>query len=514
MFGTSSTAYQSDSRFGRRTVIGANVAIMIIIAIAICGIVSYVNSRHYHRFDCTASGRFSLTSKTKNILKGLEKPIMVSTLFNIGNRFTADIFEQVSDILAEYAYLSDKLSIDHIDPLRERTKVEQLVKRINIEQTALTLNSVIFECEGRSKHVDINELREKKFPFNFRGEEIFTASIIAVSQERQTGIFFTTGHGERSIEEFNTEGLSDIANALKRDNYMLVPLDLLSKKEIPDICDILVIAGPTKSFSTEEVNIIHNYLDKDGKLLVMLEPALGRNKPSGLKELLKDYNVEIRDDAVIYNKADMPLFGMQTVAEIYVSKDQYQEHKITKDMTNLTTVFFGAIPVNIVGTQNVKQGFNVWKLVQVPDHAWGETRVESGKKPENDREVDVQSPLGLIYAVEPADPAVAASLGHGAPASAPGTAPAKGPRLVVFGDADFATNDYIGNYPGNLDIFLNSITWLAQKETQLGISAKPQDVRQAVIMPIQMRVISWLTVFGIPFIGILIGGIVWWERRR
>lgn len=512
MFGTLSTSYQSGSRFSRRTIIGANVAIMIVVAIAVCGIVSYINNRHYHRFDCTAAGRFSLTNKTRNILKGLEKPVMISTLFNRGDRFTAEIFEQVSDILAEYGYQSDKLSIDHIDPLRERTKVEQLAKRINIEQIAL--NSVIFECEGRSKHADINELIERKFPFNFKGEEVFTSALLAVSQERQTGILFTTGHGERSMEDFNPEGLSNISNALKRDNYKVIPLDLLSKKEIPDFCDILVIAGPTKSFSTEELNIIRNYLDKDGKLLALLEPAIGRNKPSGLKELLKNYNVEIRDDAVIYNKVDLPLFGVQTVAEVYVSKDQYQEHKITKDMTTLTTVFFGAIPVNIAGTQDVKQSLNLWKLLQAPDRAWGETNSESGKKPENDREVDVQAPFNLAIAIEPADPATAASIAHGAPAPEPGTSPAKGPRFVVFGDSDFATNDYTGNYPGNLDIFLNSITWLAQKEAQLGISAKPQDFRQAVIKPIQMRIISWLTVFVIPAIGIVIGGIVWWERRR
>lgn len=498
--------------FGRRTVVGANVAIMIIIAIAICGIVSYVNDRHYYRFDCTASGRFSLTSKTKNILKGLEKPFIISTLFNRGDRFTMEIFEQVSDILAEYAYQSDRIKVDHIDPLRERTKVEQLAKRINIEQIAL--NSVIFECEGKSKHADISELIERKFPFSFKGEEVFTAAIIAVSQEKQTGIFFTTGHGERSIEDFNLIGLSSIANALKRDNYGTVSLDILSEKKIPDSCGILVIAGPTKGFSTEEVNIIHGYLENDGKLLVMLEPALGRNKPSELKGLLKDYNVEVKEDAVIYNNVDMPLFGVQTVAEVYVSKDKYQEHKITKDLANLTTVFFGAIPIGIVKTQDIKQGFNVFKLAQAPDLSWGETQVESGKKPENNRDVDVQSPLHLAVAVEPADPATSASIAHGAPVPEPGSASVKGARLAIFGDVDFATNEYTGNYPGNLDIFLNSITWLAQKEAQLGISAKPQDFRHAVIKPIQMRVIFWVTMFVIPAIGIIVGGIIWWERRR
>jgi ABC-type uncharacterized transport system involved in gliding motility auxiliary subunit len=487
---------------------------MIIVAVVICGIAGYINSRNYHRFDCTASGRFSLTSKTKNILKGLEKPVIISTMFNRGDRFTAEMFGRVSDILAEYAYQTDMIQVVHIDPLREHTKVELLAKRISIEQ--ITLNSVIFECGGRSKHADIKELIERMFPFNFKGEEVFTAALIAVSEEKQTGIFFTTGHGERTTEDFDPSGLSDISNALKRDNYGVVSLDILSKKKIPDGCDTLVIAGPTKGFSTEEVNIIRNYLDDgNGNLLVMLEPALGRNKPSGLKELLKDYNIEIRDDAVIYNLANMPLFGVQTSAEVYVTKDRYQEHKITKDLTKLTTVFFGAIPIKIVTSRdNTNQSINVWKLVQASDRAWGETHVESGKKPENDKEVDLQAPLSIAVAVEPADPETAASIAHGAPAPKAGTSPAMGARLVVFGDVDFATNEYTGNYPGNLDIFLNSITWLAQKDSQLGISAKPQDFRQAVIRPIQKRVISWMTVFGIPVIGVIIGSIVWWKRRR
>ena len=50
----------------------------------------------------------------------------------------------------------------------------------------------------------------------------------------------------------------------------------------------------------------------------------------------------IRDDVVVYNKVNMPMMGLRLVTEVYISKDEYQEHKITKDMTKLTTVFFGA----------------------------------------------------------------------------------------------------------------------------------------------------------------------------
>lgn len=101
---------------------------------------------------------------------------------------------------------------------------------------------------------------------------------------------------------------------------------------------------------------------------------------------------------------------------------------------------------------------------------------------------------------------------HPAMANDPSAKP-QGARLVVFGDVNFATNEYVEN-PGNADLFRNSINWLAQKETQLGISAKPPDFRKATINPIQMKVIFWVSIAGIPVIPVIIGSIVWWKRRR
>ncbi len=89
----------------------------------------------------------------------------------------------------------------------------------------------------------------------------------------------------------------------------------------------------------------------------------------------------------------------------------------------------------------------------------------------------------------------------------------KGARVVVFGDVDFAANAFANN-PGNRDLVLNSISWLARKEKELGISAKAPDVRRSIIKPAQMTFIFWSSIAGLPFIGILVGGIVWWVRRR
>lgn len=492
----------------RKALVGTNVAIMSIFAACIFAVVGFLNNRHYERFDLTVTGKYSLSSKTKNILKNLEKPIVITTLFNQGEMF----YEQIMDILKEYAYHTDKIKVESVDPLRNRTKVEELAKRLNISD--LQLNTVVFECGEYSKHVQQSEVIERQYPFKFKGEEAFTEAILNVTQEKQTAIYFVTGHGERQFEDFDRGGVSGIANALKRDNCRVAPLDILTTKKIPDDCEVLVVAGPTKAYLTEELNIIRNYLENRGKLLLMLEPALSPNAPTGFKTLLPEYGIAVRDDVVVYNKVNMPLFGIQTVAEIYVGKDEYAEdHPITNDLKTYNTILFGACPVDAT-PPNDQMPYQATVLLRAPEGSWGEIDVANiqKKKPEYNIDTDVQGPVSLAVASRVKELPKSVLQSHPAMANDPAAKP-QGAQLVVFGDVDFATNEYIEN-PGNADLFRNSINWLAKKETQLGISAKPPDFRKATISPVQMKVIFWISIAGIPVIPIIIGSMVWWKRRR
>lgn len=502
----------------RKVVIFANVTFIVIVAIVIFGFVSYINSRNYIHLDFTANKKFTLSGKTKNILNNLDKPIVITMLFNPDEIF----YPQIKDILDEYAYMSRLISLKQIDPLRNRTKAEELAKELKLE--ALELNSIVIQSGERSKHILQKEVIEKGYPFKFIGEEIFTSAILSVSQGKQTGIFFTIGHGEREIDDFDRPGLSSVVESFKRDNFKVAALDLLAKKEIPKDCKILVIAGPTKPFSTDEINVIGDYLKNNGKLLIMLEPALSPNMPSGLKSLLEDYGVKLRDDVVVYNKVNMPMFGLQLVTEVYVSKDEYQEHKITKDMSKLTTVFFGACGVESAPSHQMgsngdmgsggNRNFIVRPLAYAPDQAWGEVTIKSDVKPQFDPEGDLSGPISLAVAVEPIDPEVKGALGggsgHGSPVDKEG---AEGARIVLFTDVDFAANEYIRN-PGNQDIVRNSVNWLAKKETQLGIAGKSPEFRSASFSPERMKLIFWLSIGALPLITMISGVIVWWKRRR
>ena len=68
-------------------------------------------------------------------------------------------------------------------------------------------------------------------------------------------------------------------------------------------------------------------------------------------------------------------------------------------------------------------------------------------------------------------------VGAAADAPPPPQAPAKRrraqaaeTRVVAFGDSDFASNGALG-VPGNRDLFLNTVNWLAQQENLIAIRA-------------------------------------------
>ena len=240
------TAVQSQDMRKTKTLIGANVIFMILIVIAIFVFVSYINDRHYYRFDLTASGRYTLSAKTKKILKSLDQPVFITSLLvqNQDYRF----YGQIIDILEEYKYVTDKIKVTLLNPLTDRTKITELAEKLKMDLEQLQLNSIIFKCGDKSKHVQQSEVIEREFPFKFKGEEVFTSAILNVTQEKQTTVYFVKGHGERDFGDFERAGLGNLANSIKRANYNIIPLDLLEKKRVPENCDILFIAGPTKAF--------------------------------------------------------------------------------------------------------------------------------------------------------------------------------------------------------------------------------------------------------------------------
>src|SRR5919204_421660 len=70
---------------------------------------------------------------------------------------------------------------------------------------------------------------------------------------------------------------------------------------------------------------------------------------------------------------------------------------------------------------------------------------------------------------------------------------AKKARLVVFGDSDFASNNYL-NLSGNRDLFLNTVSWLAEEENLIAIRPKESGQFFSPVTANQQQLIFWLSM--------------------
>ena len=86
-------------------------------------------------------------------------------------------------------------------------------------------------------------------------------------------------------------------------------------------------------------------------------------------------------------------------------------------------------------------------------------------------------------------------------------------RLVVFGDSDFATNQFV-DVAGNGDLLMNAVSWLLNERDQITIRPKSAQFRPLELAPGDEFWIRWVSWLVVPFIPILAGVVVWWRRRR
>ena len=101
---------------------------------------------------------------------------------------------------------------------------------------------------------------------------------------------------------------------------------------------------------------------------------------------------------------------------------------------------------------------------------------------------------------------------EGQPADAAPPA-AKDPRIVVFGDSDFATNQLLDAYR-NKDLFLNSINWLLGDVESISIRPAKSRASRLTLSAEQFTQIRSLSLFVLPELIAVLGVWAWWSRRR
>ena len=467
---------QRNTRYG--AIAGVSVVVVLVLLIA----VNYVSNRRNKRWDLTSNKQYSLSDQSVKLLDGLTAPVKFIVFEQETN------FENFRTRLQEYAYQSDQVSLEYVDPDKDPVRAREY----QIE----TYGTIIVDYMGRRERLTTNT------------EQDVTNALIKVLNPQAKKVYFLTGHGEKDSGNSERGGYSAIAESLKRDNYEFAALPLAQAGSIPDDATVLVIAGPKTDLLDSEVPLLTEYLEKKaGKLLVLLDPPDDLKNPRPmpmLTALVKSWGINATNTVVV------DVSGLTQVATVPVAAPPYPQHAIT-DRFNLITTF--PLARAITPAMPATDGRVGQTFVQTAARSWAEASLSSLETPESlgpDTEKgDLTGPVSIAAAVAVAPPADPPK-----PDAKPGEEQPKKPetRMAVIGDSDFASNAYLG-VQGNRDLFMNTVGWLAQQENLISIRARDPADRRLTVPANYMAGIFWLSLVVIPA-GVLGTGIYTWWRRR
>lgn len=436
--------------------------------------INIIAHRWNARFDVTKNKLHTLSKETLNLIGDLKKPVKLTALY-VG--FPPKYLE---DLLKEYSAQShQKISFEIIDPMNDIGYAAQFGNIISGKES-----KVVVQSGSERKDVDFSDA-----PLN---EELLNNAIVSVSRQSRR-VYFLKGHQEYSVLDEGNAGLSTFAEILKTNNFKIGELVLGLNGKVPDDCDLLVIPGPKDDLSQHEEEVITDYLNEGGDAFIMVENTVvttpdkpltkdQENKNPSLNNILRAWGIEVEPDIVV----DLANHAGDDVGS--PATKSYMAHKAIVSSLDYT---FYVRPRSIMMLKSRRPTIKMAPLVLTAseDQSWGETN--RMLKVKYDEGVDRPGPVPIAYVLsEP-------KIGNKKSIT----------RLVVFTDADFLTNVYIGSY-SNAEMGLNVAYWLTDLDYQPLLGKKNVDVSRLDLTSRQKRQVVVVLVF-IPVIVLLAGIMVW-----
>ena len=452
--------------------------------IAFAGIlvlVALIGQRHPLRLDLTESKRYSISQQSQKIVKSLNNDINIKGFYQEAdpNR------DKTRDLLETYRYYSKKINYQFVDPDRQPS----LAKHYQIR----TYGTLVLEGFGKSQTITTAE------------EESITNAILKLTQEQQRVVYFLTGHGGRDINNFDKDGYSTVKSAIEKENFQIKNLNLLVDPNIPEDAALVVVANPKKALMATELEALRQYLGRNGRVMLLLEPFAD----AGLADFLQYYGIKISANIIVDTMSRV--FGASYLMPVI---SEYAFHKITEGF-NVACFFPTARSLH--PTEEIPASVDITELASTSAYSWSETDFRFGQEepPDFDEGKDKKGPINVALIATISNKTSEGEQSSDEQRDSNATEPRKTEgqaHLLVFGDSDFASNSYF-NLQGNSDFFLNSINFLGQQENLITIERPKTSGTPLTLSRSQSQLLFWLGLLLMPAV-VLASGLAVFKFRR
>jgi ABC-type uncharacterized transport system involved in gliding motility auxiliary subunit len=453
-------ATRDEKRLGRGAFFGTVSAVSALVLITALVAVNYIAVKKPKSWDLTKEKLFTLSDQTQSTLSQLKQPVAIQAFFGPAD----PEFNELNNRLDQYKRLTDKLTVEFIDPLKH----PQVVQEKNLSQTG---PRVFFKSGTK-------EVRAKD-----TSEEALTNCIIEATRVTTKKVYFSRGHGERAINDGAERGFKNFADQLKNEGYLVDEIVLAEHKTMPEDTQMLIIAGPAATLSEGELKLVKDWVDRWGRLILMVDPSTD----GGFGPMLDGWGIHLAKDIVVDPESQSP--------ELAIAQ-QYTGHAITNSSKSAQAAM-SVYPLarSVTRLPQPPMGWTVTEIARTGRRAWGEmdqASIKSGKV-EFDAGTDIAGPVPLAIAANHGDPATET-------------------RLVVYGNSLFAANAYL-NILGNRDIASNTVAWVAKEESRIAIRPK-QRLSNHLYLTTEQKSRMTLYAFDLLPFGLLFAGLAVWQTRK
>ncbi len=488
---------------GRRWRIGSNVFMSSLALLAIVVMANYLSARHFKRFERQLNSKRDLSPVTLRVLQTLTNKVKVALLFN----HRGNMYDPVMSLLQKYSAKCPQIEIEDVDYERYLGRAKQVLAEFK-QEGPIDDDRVIFAANGRTKVVHEGELSEYANAAQemmegkeihrtaFRAEQLFTAAIFTVTDPKPMKAYFLQGHNEHDPADkaqSSVDGYGEFARILQDDNLKYDPL-MLDSSDIPEDCQLLIIAGARNPLLKSELGKIDNYLNQGGRLLLLfkydsLDNTTGRDM-TGLLHLAATWGVDAGQNFVVDNVNDRA----GSTGNLLVSN--FGSHPVVKGLrrSRLELIMPRTVHARSAGASGADAP-SVKELLLTSNKAIAARKATNAAI----REMSGRT-LSLGVAVEKGTiQGINADRGT--------------TRMIIVGESIFLGNRII-NDEANRDFARNAVNWLLSRDAFLeGIVSQPMEEYQISMTQREMRMAQWILLAALPGSVLFLGWLVWLRRR-
>ncbi|MDT0648375.1 gliding motility-associated ABC transporter substrate-binding protein GldG [Zunongwangia sp. F260] len=266
------------------------------LAILIAGLIllNILAANFFTRFDLTQDNRYTLSSASKNIIEGVEKPVIIDVFLqgNFPPEFRR-LRNETSQLLEEFAAYNSNIRVNFINPIEEGQDANAVAQeflqmgmtpaRVSVQESGKTSEEIVFPWAIANYEDKTVKIPLLKNTLGATDEDRVTNSVQQLEYAFADALNKLVSPKEKKIAVMRGNGElpdANIADFLQtlQEYYYIAPFTLDSAAQNPQKTlqnlnefDLILEAKPTQPYTENEKFVLDQYTMNGGKSLWLVE---------------------------------------------------------------------------------------------------------------------------------------------------------------------------------------------------------------------------------------------------